>query len=350
MARCPAGDPTAPGLAAAVTVVGVASVAVDPASLPSCYGGVFLTGDPIEFLATFTPAEAEIPPGVTWDLVSLADESEATILGDGPSAALTPDKPGDYRIRVKLGTSSAETTVTVLEKPRVGLWGDTYAIEGSRRNGGFSLMALRPADQDPFPHPIVVYYTVTWQPTNSQSAEPEDFSPVDVTLLTSGSLTIPAGSRASAPIEFAPVSDSEEDDDQNPESFTVELKTGKCYSPPKPKEWDTYPRENFPALKSLMTELNYRIYECMTPFVRGADDEGISADNPGIDGSDVNQGSLPDCYCMASLGSIAESCPGTIQAGIGNGFGDDQPWGWRVKLYFHKEGDSRSDWHWIKIT
>ena len=344
-ARCPASDPNAPGVEAAVTVVGVASVAVDPASTPSCYGGVFLTGDPVQFVATFTPANAEIPAGVTWELVSRPDESKAEISGTGPTAELTPDKPGAYRVRVKLGTSSAETTVTALEKPRVGLWGDTYAIEGSNRNGGFSLMALRPRGQAPFPHDIVVSYRVIWD-----SAEPTDFTPADVTSLTAGTLTIPAGARASIPILFTPVSDAPAADDKNPETFLVKLKEGTCYSPPNPKEWDTYPRENFPAPKQLRESLNYRIYECMTPFVKGADDEDISADNPGIDGSDANQGSLPDCYCMASLGSIAESCPGTIQAGIRDGIGDDMPWGWQVRLFFQKEGDNQSQWHWIRVT
>ena len=340
-ARCPSSDPNAPGVAAAVTVVGVASVAVDPASQPSCYGGVFLTTDPIQFVATFTPANTEIPAGVTWELVSRPDESQAAIAGTGPTAELTPDKPGAYRVRVKLGTSSAETTVTVLEKPRVGLWGDNYAVEGNSSDR-FSLMALRPRDQVPFPHDIVVSYTVTWQ-----SAEPADFTPADVTRLTAGTLTIPAGSRASAPIVFNPVADAATADDKNPETFQVKLTPGTCYSLPNDREFDTYPSQNPVGPKLLMKDVNYRIYECMTPFVRGADDLGIADDNPGIDGSDPNQGSLGDCYLMASLGSIAENCPGTIAAGIRtNSTGTV----WDVKLYFHKDGESGSDWHWIPVT
>ncbi len=341
-ARCPSSDPNAPGVAAAVTVVGVASVAVDPASAPSCYGGVFLAGDLVKLVATFTPANAEIPAGVTWELVSRPDESKAAISGTGPTADLTPDKPGAYRVRVKLGTSSAETTISVLDKPRVGLWGDTYAIEG-RLDDGFSLMAISPRDQAPFPHAIVVAYTITWDTT-----ETADFSPADVTRLTAGTLTIPAGQRASAPIVFTPIGDAKSTavDDKNPETFLVTLNPGTCYSLPNYREYDTYPSQNPVGPKLLLKELNYRIYECLTPFVRGADDV-ISPDNPGIDGSDPNQGSIGDCYLMASLGSIAENCPGTIQAGI---WTDATGPGWNVKLWFHGKGQTGSEWHWVPVT
>ena len=335
-AKCPTGEPETK----TVTVVGVEKIEIDPESLPDCCPGYYFTSNLIKFVAVPKPDVPDFPDPPTWEMIEKPEESNVSISGDGKSATLTPDQPGTYKVKAKEGTSEALITVQVLQKPQVGLWGDILATESDFENlyrDELTVLAGLPFGAPSLPCDLHVKYTVEWV-----TASNADFAATDLAMLFSKNLTIPANSRISDTRYFPPVTDLPGTDLNQPETFRIKLDlTTGCYTAADRKSYISAGSTG----AILSSDLTYSIYDCLTPFVVGDDDDGISVMYSGIDGSDVSQGSIGDCYLMATLGLIAETCPQFIRDNLAEYAG-----GYRVQLYYTEPGSTTPAWHGVQVA
>jgi len=345
-AKCPTGEPETKK----VTVVGVKEIVIDPASLCDCSPGYYLTGNSIVFIAKPQPDVPNFPETPVWELVSQPDPPPGnppsppapSLTPDGPKATLMPTRAGTYKITAKEGTSEKDIAIQVLQKPRVGLWGDVRATEsniGDSLRDKLSILAAIPAGQATLPFQLTVNYSVAME-----TASNADFDYSDQMILNLGHVQINANERISNTLTIYPISEDPNPDTNNPETFVLNLSAGDCYS-------TSVYRQDYIELgtngRILLNNPRYYIYECQTLFVRGEDDLGIDEDNPGIDGSDVSQGMIANCYMMATLASVAESCPSVIENHLQDIEGVRG--GYQVLLYYAPEGSSVPTWNYVFV-
>lgn len=293
----------------AATVVGVDRVIVD-GSQPENSGPVQgCIGKDIKLRAMPSPENANFPSGQpVWNVEKYFETTQQWtsygITGTGDTITVTINEEGRYRATATCGTSEGTISINVPDMPEVGVVADTHAVEGGVDN--ITIRFVRFADD--VSHDLEVKFNQTF-------AQADFENDADFQKISSGAVTIPAGANSSDLYTLKAVADQV--NGEGIETFSLTVTDTQCYDvlpePEEKKKKDSQDAYGFQY---------FYVLECTTLYAVGGNDVPIDAGNPGIHITDINQGGVGDCFCMAAMGAVVEECWEIIQSRItdnGNG-------------------------------